>query len=78
MDVDALLIANENRETACPADIIEGIARRILEFKDLHGFSIDGVDIRTSTVPEGWRESWVKVQGVNTAVPGGHPIFTGW
>jgi len=44
----------------------------------VHGFSIDGVDLETSALPEGWRERLVKVQNANTAAAGGDPVFTGW
>ena len=47
-------------------------------FEELHGFSIDGVDLETSALPEGWRGRLVRVQNANTAAPGGHPEFTGW
>jgi len=47
-------------------------------FEELHGFSIDGVDLETSALPEGWRDRLVKVQNPNTAAPAGEPQFTGW
>lgn len=78
LEVDVLPIADENDETARLADIIEGVAGEFSPFEDLHGFSIDGVDLETSAVPQGWRERLVKVQGPNTTAPGGQPIFTGW
>lgn len=39
---------------------------------------IDGVDLKTSALPEGWRDRLVKVQNANTAAPAGEPRFTGW
>ncbi|MDQ1501570.1 MAG: hypothetical protein QOI86_4910, partial [Actinomycetota bacterium] len=45
---------------------------------ELHGFSIDGVDLETSVLPERWRDRLVKVQNANTAAPTGEPQFTGW
>ena len=47
-------------------------------FEELHGFSIDGVDLETSVLPDGWRERLVMVQNANTAAPSGEPVFTGW
>jgi hypothetical protein len=44
----------------------------------LHGYSIDGVDLETSALPDGWRDRLVKVQNANTAAPSGQPQFTGW
>jgi hypothetical protein len=46
--------------------------------KNFHSFSIDGVDLQTSALPEGWRGRLVKVQNVNTAESDGGLQFTGW
>jgi hypothetical protein len=77
-EVDILPIADTNEETAELADRIEGVAGEFSPFEELHGFSIDGVDLETSALPEGWRDRLVKVQNANTAGPGGGPQFTGW
>lgn len=47
-------------------------------FAELHGFNIDGVDLQTSALPQGWRVRLVKVQNANTAAPSGEPQFIGW
>ena len=78
VEVDILPIANSNDETAHLADLIEGVAGEFSTFEQLHGFSIDGVDLETSTLPDGWRGRLVKVQNANTAAPAGQPQFTGW
>jgi hypothetical protein len=78
VEVDILPIAEDNTETARLADLIEGVAGEWSPFEELHGFSIDGVDLETSALPEGWRDRLVKVQNANTAAPGGEPQFTGW
>jgi len=78
VEVDILPIANGNDETARLADLIEGVAGKFSPFEQLHGFSIDGVDLQTSALPEGWRDRLVKVQNANTAAPTGAPQFTGW
>jgi hypothetical protein len=52
--------------------------REFSPFEELHGFSIDGVDLSTSALPTGWRGRLVKVQNANTAAPDGEPQFTGW
>ena len=78
IEVDILPIAGTNSETARLADLIEGVAGEFSSFEELHGFSIDGVDLDTSVLPEGWRDRLVKVQNANTAAPSGSPQFTGW
>ena len=78
VEIDILPIADGNEETARLADLIEGAAGEFSPFEELHGFSIDGVDLVTSALPEGWRERLVKVQNANTAAPSGDPQFTGW
>ena len=76
VEVDILPIADDNAQTARLADLIEGIAGEFSPFEDLHGFSIDGVDLQTSVLPDGWRERLIKVQNANTAAPSGEPVFT--
>ena len=78
IEVDILPIADTNAETARLADLIEGVAGEFSPFEELHGFSIDGVDLGTAVLPEGWRDRLVKVQNANTAAPAGSPQFTGW
>ena len=77
IEVDILPIADTNEETARLADLIEGVAGEFSPFERLHGFSIDGVDLDTAALPEGWRDRLVKVQNANTAAPTGEPRFTG-
>lgn len=78
IEVDILPIADSNDETARLADLIEGAAGEFSPFEELHGFSIDGVDLETAVLPSGWRDRLVKVQNANTAAPSGAPRFTGW
>jgi hypothetical protein len=78
IEVDILPIADDNPETARLADLIEGVAGELSAFEQLHGFSLDGVDLETCVLPTGWRERLVKVQNANTAAPSGEPQFTGW
>jgi hypothetical protein len=77
-EIDILPIADSDEEIAQLADNIEGVAGEFSPFEELHGFSIDGVDLQTSALPEGWRDRLVKVQNANTAVPGGESQLTGW
>lgn len=77
IEVDVLPIADTNEETARLADLIEGIAGELSLFEELHGFSIDGVDLDTAILPDGWRDRLVRVQNANTAAPSGQPRFTG-
>lgn len=78
LEIDILPIADDNAETARLADLVEGVAGEFSPFEDLHGFSIDGVDLETSALPEGWRTRLVPVRNANTAAPSGEPVFTGW
>jgi len=78
VEVDILPIADDNAETARLADLIEGVAGEFSPFEELQGFSIDGVDLETSVLPDRWRERLIKVQNANTAGPSGEPVFTGW
>ena len=78
VEIDILPVADDNQETARLADLIEGVAGELSPFEELHGFSIDGVDLETSALPEGWRTRLVRVQNANTAAPSGEPQFTGW
>jgi hypothetical protein len=77
MEIDILPIADDNGEITRLADVIEGGAGEFSPFAQLHGFSIDGVDLQTSALPEGWRDRLVKVQNQNTAGPSGEPQFVG-
>ncbi|WP_235735343.1 DUF6036 family nucleotidyltransferase [Nocardioides alcanivorans] len=78
VEVDILPIAEGNTETARLADLLEGVAGEFSPFDELHGFHIDGVDLDTAVLPEGWRGRLVKVQNKNTTAPSGNPEFTGW
>lgn len=60
VEVDILPIADDSDETAHLADLIEGVAGEFSSFEQLHGFSIDGVDLSTSALPGGWRDRLVK------------------
>lgn len=73
MEVDILPIADDNNTTIELADLIVGVAGELSPFEQTHGFSIDGVDLTTAALPEGWRDRLVKVQNANTAAPSGHP-----
>ena len=70
MEVDILPITDDNNTTIELADLIVGVAGELSPFEQLHGFSIDGVDLTTSALPDGWRDRLVRVQNKNTAVPG--------
>lgn len=78
VEIDILPLADDNDETARLADLIEGVAGEWSPFEEQHGFSIDGVDLETSILPDGWRDRLVRVQNANTAAPAGTPQYTGW
>jgi hypothetical protein len=61
-EIDILPIADSDEETVQLGDRIEGVAGELSPFEQLHGFSIDGVDLQTSALPEGWRDRLVRVQ----------------
>jgi len=50
VEIDILPIADSNAETARLADLIEGVAGEFSTFEELHGFSIDGVDLEMSAL----------------------------
>lgn len=60
------------------SDLLVANAGEFSKFEETHGFSIDGVDLSTASLPEGWRERLTRVQNANTAPPGGVPQFIGW
>lgn len=72
-EIDILPITDDAGEIARLADEIEGTAGELSPFADLYGFSIDGVDLQTSALPDGWRDRLVKIQNANTAAPSGNP-----
>lgn len=77
-EVDVLPMVADANEIQFLADQLEGVAGELSDFAELHGFSIDGVDLETAVLPEGWRGRLVKVQSSNTAAPSGYPQFIGW
>ena len=78
LEIDVLPIADDDGEIVRLADVIDGVAGEFSPFAQLHGFSIDGVDLQTSALPDGWRRRLVKVQNENTAALSGEPRFIGW
>lgn len=54
MEVDILPITDDNNTTVELADLIVGVAGELSPFEQTHGFSIDGVDLTTAALPEGW------------------------
>jgi hypothetical protein len=77
-EIDVIPIADDAGEIDRLADEIEGVAGELSPFAQLHGFAIDGVDLNTSALPDGWHDRLVKVQNENTAAPSGQPQFIGW
>ena len=53
VEIDILPICDDNAETERLADLIEGVAGEFSPFEELHGFSIDGVDLSTPDLPTG-------------------------
>jgi hypothetical protein len=77
-EIDILPLGKDGTETARLADLIEGVAGEWSPFEEQHGFSIDGVDLETAVLPNGWRDRLIKVQNANTAAFSGEPQYTGW
>lgn len=71
LEVDILPIAGDNEETATLADLIGGVAGELSPFEHLSGFSIDGVDLHTSALPQGWRGPLAKVRNAQHGRPFG-------
>ena len=71
MEVDVLPITDNNTMTAELADLIEGVAGEWSPFEEMHGFSIDGVDLDTAVLPSGWRDRLVPVSGPDGGAPAG-------
>jgi hypothetical protein len=59
-EIDVLPIADDTGQIARLADDIEGIAGEFSPFAELHGFSIDGVDLQTSALPYDGAIDWSK------------------
>lgn len=78
MEVDIMPISDDAEEVERLADQIDGVAGEFSQFEETHGFSIDGVDLATAVLSQGWRDRLVKIQNVNTAAASGDPQFTGW
>ena len=77
VEIDILPIADDNSETERLADLIEGVAGEFSPFEELHGFSIDGVDLTTSALPTGWRGRLVSVRYEQLTDPDRHVKASG-
>lgn len=53
LEVDILPITVDDNQTIELADLIVGVAGELSKFQQAHGFSIDGVDLTTSALPDG-------------------------
>lgn len=51
VEVDILPVGDDVDEVAALADLLEGVAGEFSPFEQLHGFSIDGVDLTTCVLP---------------------------
>lgn len=78
LEVDVLPIAESNGRAIELADQIEGVAGEWSRFEQTHGYRIDGVDLGTAVLPEGWRARLVRIQNASTAGPGEGSPFIGW
>ncbi|OKH75435.1 hypothetical protein EB74_27575 [Mycobacterium sp. SWH-M5] len=77
-EVDILPSGVDHATTVALAEKISAVAGDLSMFEQQHGFSLDGVDMTTAAVPDGWRDRLVKVQNRNTAAASGHPQYVGW
>lgn len=72
IEVDILPIADTNAETARLADLIEGVAGEFSSFEELHGFSIDGVDLETAVCRKDGVTAWSRSRTPIQPRPRGH------
>jgi hypothetical protein len=47
-------------------DLIDGVLGEMSLFNETHGFHVHGIEEKTATLPEGWRERLVPVRNENT------------
>lgn len=66
MEVDLIPIAESVEEVRRLGDIIEGAAGELSMFESTHGFSIDCLEERSITLPQGWRERLIPLRNENT------------
>lgn len=60
------------------SDLIEGVGGELSTFGETHGFALDGVDLSTSILPEGWRGRLVRVSNSSTKDVISGRQYTGW
>ena len=77
-EVDVLPDVEDLNEMLFLSEMIEGVAGELSGFEDIHGFNIDGVDITTPTLPEGWRDRLVPVSNEFTRNTQTGRQYTGW
>jgi len=77
-EIDLIPNVNDMNTLISLSDLIEGVAGELSQFEETHGFSIDGVDLSTSTLPAGWRERLVPVCNDDTTDILDGFRYTGW
>jgi len=77
-EVDILPDVEDPDKVAQLSDLIEGVAGEMSPFEELHGFSLDGVDLTTSILPDGWRDRLVLVSNESTMDVTTGRQYTGW
>lgn len=61
MEVD---IAPKNKPEM--SELIDGSLGELSMFNETHGFYVDGLNIETAVLPQGWEERCIRVQNPNT------------
>ena len=78
LEVDLLPLAADTERVEVLADLIEGVAGEMSPFHDTHGFYLDGVDLTTCVLPDGWQDRLVPVSNDSTSDPTTGRQYTGW
>jgi hypothetical protein len=77
-EVDVLPAVDEPERVELLGDLIEGVGGEMSAFEEMHGFALDGVDLSTSILPEGWRDRLVPVSNNSTYSVITGKQYTGW
>ncbi|MDR1079036.1 MAG: hypothetical protein LBL55_10370 [Propionibacteriaceae bacterium] len=78
LEVDVLPDIDDTTTLVELSDLIEGVGGELSTFQETHGFALDGVDLTTSILPEGWRDRLVPVSNESTRDIVTGRQYTGW
>jgi hypothetical protein len=78
LEVDVLPDVDDEARLVELSDLIEGVGGELSTFQETHGFALDGVDLTTSILPDGWRGRLVPVSNRSTRDSLTGRQYTGW